>query len=387
MPNQAKALSGRWAMESRLLAAALLRKRAMLSLAVLAIAIGAALAGALVHVSRDVSRKLTRELRALGPNLLLLPPEAAARSAATPGGPALPESFLRESDARARLAAAGLEGAALLLVGAQADGRAVPLVGADLEALRRLHPSWQAPAPPGATLIGARLARALDVSPGETLHVRYPATGAALALPVGGTLESGGPDDEAFWVPLAAAQALTGLAGRVSVVQARVEAPDRISAAVAALERGGGARAQVLRALSATEADLLERTRRLMAYVTVAALVLGGLCAYGTLTDLALERRREIALLKALGATPGEVVRLLGSESAAVGALGGLLGWGLGALGAQAIGRQVFQAAVAPQWDVLPIVLGISTGVALLAGLGPIRLALAVEPAPTLKGE
>jgi hypothetical protein len=38
-------------------------------------------------------------------------------------------------------------------------------------------------------------------------------------------------------------------------------------------------------------------------------------------------------------------------------------------------------------WNVPPIVLGLALLVSGVAGLGPIRLALAVEPAPTLKGE
>ncbi|MEK7329302.1 MAG: ABC transporter permease, partial [Candidatus Eisenbacteria bacterium] len=127
--------------------------------------------------------------------------------------------------------------------------------------------------------------------------------------------------------------------------------------------------------------------RRLMALVTVAALVAAGLCAFGTLTDLALERRREIALMKALGATPGDVVRLFVAESLAIGALGGLGGWLLGVLFAQVIGREVFHSAVALRWDVPLIVLALAMGVAIVAGLGPIRLALAVEPAPVLKGD
>ena len=58
-------------MEARLLRGALWRKRGTAGLAVLAVAIGASVASALLHVQGDVSRKLTRELRSLGPNLLL----------------------------------------------------------------------------------------------------------------------------------------------------------------------------------------------------------------------------------------------------------------------------------------------------------------------------
>jgi putative ABC transport system permease protein len=369
-------------MELRLLSAALWRKRGTVLIAILAVAIGGSVACALLHVSRDVSRKLTRELRALGPNLLVVP----ATDASTSGQPA----WVDEATARARLRAARIDGAGLLFVSAEREGRPLAIVGADLDAARRLHPSWRIGPGQGVTLMGARLARALMVAPGDTVRVTYTPPGGAprsLALPVGTTLESGGSDDDAWWIPLDRAQALAGLEGRLSLVQARLEDPAREAAVVAAIEHGGGLRAEVLHALSSTEADLLERMRRLMAWVTLGVLISAGLCAFGTLTDLALERRREIALMKALGASRRDVIRQFGAESLVVGLLGGLLGWWMGVLAAQFIGREVFHSDVAVQWSLFLPVLAVAVAVALLAGAGPIRLALAVDPAPALKGE
>jgi len=365
-------------MALRLLQAALWRKRGMVSLAVLAVAIGGSVAGALLHVSRDISHKLTRELRALGPNLVLLPPDAEGSA-----------TFLDEAALRARLRAVGLDAAALLFVNATVEGRRVQIVGADLAAARRLHPSWKVGAGGDSALLGARLARRLGITDGRALRATFddPAGARTLERPAGAIFESGSSDDEAWWIPLPEAQALAGLPGRVSMAQARLDRPDRAAPVAAALERGGGVRAVVLHALSSTEADLLERTRRLMSYVTVGVLLAAGLCAFGTLTDLALERRREIALLKALGATRAEVVRQFGAESLAVGLLGGCLGWFMGLVASQVIGRQVFHAPIAIHWDIFPVVLLMSVAVALLAGVGPIRLALGVEPAPVLRGE
>jgi putative ABC transport system permease protein len=127
--------------------------------------------------------------------------------------------------------------------------------------------------------------------------------------------------------------------------------------------------------------------RRLMTLVTVAALLAAGLCTFGTLTDLALERRRDIALMKALGAGPRDVVRQLVGESLAIGLAGGVAGWLLGVLFAEVIGRRVFLSTIAIGWEVPPVVIGLSLLTAALAGLGPIRLALAVEPGPALKGD
>jgi putative ABC transport system permease protein len=367
-------------MEARLLRAALLRRRGMVLLAVLAVAIGASVASAMLHVSGDVSLKLTRELRSLGPNLLVVPAGSGEDAAGR---------YLGERAMRARLAAAGIDGVPVLYVVARVNGRPAPLVGADLDAARRLHPSWRISRGGPGVLVGARLAKRLGLNPGDVLTLEpagAPPGRTPLRRTVGATLEAGGPDDEALWLPLADAQAIARLPGHVSLIQARVTG-DRAAAARRTLEAGGDAEALLLHALSATEAGLLERMRRLMLLVTLAALVGAGLCAFGTLTDLALERRREIALMKALGATASSIVRQLAAESLAIGLAGGLLGWLIGLGLADLIGRQVFHSAVRLRWDVPPIVLVLALVVAALSGLGPIRLALRVEPALALKGD
>ncbi len=368
-------------MELQLLAASLGRRRGMVALAVLAITIGASVASAMLHVSADVSRKLSRELRALGPNLLLLPDEdLAAGSAATGGG-----TWLDAGAALARLRQAGLDGAPLLYVVGQVRGDAVQIVGADLNAARRLHPAWRIGPGAGPTLMGTRLMKRLGVASGDQLVVSF--GGTARELVVGPALTAGGPDDQAWWIPLHDAQALAGLPGRASLIQARLPATADPLPVVSALERDGRWHATVLHALSATEAGLLARMRRFMALVTLAALAAAGLCAFGTLSDLALERRRDIALMKALGATRRHVARQMAAEAVVIGLAGGTLGWLLGAGLAQVIGRRVFTSPIALRADVPFEVIGLALAVSVLAGLWPMRLALAVQPATALKGD
>ena len=406
---------GRSRLEVRMLWMGLWRRRGTVALAVAALTIGTSVAAALLHVSNDVSRKLSRELRVLGPNLLLVPGRTATAAApVTLSGPGTTSDYLDVAEARRRLSAAGLEGVPLLYLVATQAGRPIQVVGADLEAARHLHPAWKiesaaaAPPAPGtagahaapahadaapastaspASIIGRRLMQRLGLSPGQRIELMLPGSQRRLALEIGGALVAGGPDEESLWIPLADAQALSALPGRASLVQARIGAGEDPAAVVQRLEASGGMKAMVLHALSATEAGLLSRMRRLMALVTVAALVAAGLCAFGTLTDLALERRRDIALMKALGAGARDIVRQLVGESLAIGLIGGVAGWLLGVGFAEVIGQRVFFSSVAIGWDVPPIVIGLALLTAGLAGLGPIRLALGVEPASALKGD
>jgi len=366
-------LDARVRMEARLLWASLWKRRGTAGLAALAVAIGASVAAALLHVSGDVDAKLSRELRALGPNLVLAP--AAA------GG----ERTLDERQARARCEAAGVRGVAVLYAAALTGGHAIPIAGADLEALAELHPSWKWAGTAGPVFAGAALARRLRWREGETLALASTDGSRSLRVTLGGTFASGTSDEEALWIPLGSAQSLASEAGRVSLVQARVEGgPDAVERAAAKL-RGGGMEALPLRALSATEQGLLDRMRRLMLLVTLAALAAGALSAYGTLTDLALERRREIALLKAVGAPRHRIVGRFLAESAAIGLVGGVLGWVLGAAFALFIGREVFHATLTLRPGVPPLVVALAMLTALVAAAGPIRLALAIEPARALR--
>ena len=377
-------------METRLLRAGLWRRRGTASLAVLAIAIGGSVASALLHVSGDISRKVSHELRALGPNLLLVPDQPAA-SLSGPGRveelPA-PAAFLDERESRARLSSSGLAAAPLLYMVARVGGQPVQLIGTDLDLALRLHPGWKLSRGQAGSLMGVRLMRRLGARPGQKLRIEYPGNGRSLERVVEATLEAGGADDEAWWLPLREVQELGDLAGRVSLFQARIEGGGEEAERLRrSLERGGGLRALPVAALSATEAGLLDRMRRLMLLVTLAALASAGLCTFGSLTDLALERRRDIALMKTLGAGRRDVMRQLAGEALVIGLAGGLLGWGLGLFMAELIGRGVFHSAIAMRWDVPPIVIGLSLAVALVGSVGPVRLALSVEPAAVLKGE
>jgi putative ABC transport system permease protein len=358
-------------MERRMLLAALGRRRGAVALATLAVAIGGSVCSALLHVSGDVSRKVTAELRMLGPNVIVR--RAEDRS----GDP-----WIDAAEALRRLAPLHLDAVPVLYAAAHVGDETIPVAGADLERARHLHAAW--PAAAGApSLMGARLARRLGVHAGDRVRFRIGAVEDSLAVAV---LDVGGVDAETWWMPLATVQRDAGLPGRASLVQARIGSATAARPLTSALA-GSGLRADVLHALSDTEAGLLARMRRLMALVTAAALAAAGLCAFGTLTDLALERRREIALMKALGATEAVVARQFALESLAIGLVGGVLGWLIGLAFAELIGREVFHAVITVRADVPLLVIAISVGVAGLAGLGPLRLARGIQPATVLKGD
>jgi putative ABC transport system permease protein len=74
-------------------------------------------------------------------------------------------------------------------------------------------------------------------------------------------------------------------------------------------------------------------------------------------------------------------------EVSILGLLGGGLGLGLGLFAARVIGRSLFDAAIDPRANVIPLVLAITLALCWIAVLIPLRRAMAIQPADALRGE
>ena len=385
-------------------------RRGRVVLAIAAIAIGTSVAAALLFVSQDVGAKVAHELRAYGPNLIVAP-RAGDLTLGTGeialgviAGPARMGAATRrwlEAETRA----GALAGFATLRYAVARRGETPILVaGTTPAALAALHPTWRLE-PVGAAadagfdaIAGAAVARDLGLvaGAGATLEI----SGARGIRPLGLTriaiARTGGPEDGQLFVRAdRLAEALGEEASgtpRFHLALARAAGPATSVLAYAAqalpdavVREGVSLRA--VRQLSAGDGEVLRRLRLLLITVTIVALVAAALGSMSTLTDLVLERTREIALLRALGAGRGDLVALFAIEAVALGAAGGLVGLLIGMVAAQAIGLGVFGTAIRIAPVVPPAILGLGIVTALLASVLPLRHALAIEPAPILRGE
>jgi putative ABC transport system permease protein len=141
-----------------------------------------------------------------------------------------------------------------------------------------------------------------------------------------------------------------------------------------------------VRQLAAADGRLLERIRGLLFATVALILVLTALGVLAAMAGLALERRRDVGMMKALGGTVRRVMRFFLAEAAVIGILGGIVGWAVGMLLADVVGEQVFATSISPRFIVLPVTIGLMIAVA-LAGALPLRLLGRVRPAEILRGE
>jgi putative ABC transport system permease protein len=153
--------------------------------------------------------------------------------------------------------------------------------------------------------------------------------------------------------------------------------------------------------------SVLDATKSLRRFFTVLDLFLGifgslalavaTLAIINTLVMAVLERRREIGVMKAIGASDGDVKRLFFAEAGAMGFFGGLLGIALGfAIGkAINVGTGIYlhnhQLPAEAVWILPPWLVGaaivFSIVVSLIAGLYPASRAAKLDPVQTLKYE
>jgi putative ABC transport system permease protein len=100
-----------------------------------------------------------------------------------------------------------------------------------------------------------------------------------------------------------------------------------------------------------------------------------------------VERRKEIGLMKAVGARNLNVALFFLGEGLIIAVVGALLGFVLGIGVAQIIGEYVFQSNITVVWWVALASVAVSVGLVTLASLIPIKQAVDVDPAIVLRGE
>jgi putative ABC transport system permease protein len=143
----------------------------------------------------------------------------------------------------------------------------------------------------------------------------------------------------------------------------------------------------VVRPVADSEGVILSQLRLLLWFITLLALAASGLAISGAMTASVLERRGEIALMKAVGAQDSAIGALFFSEAALLGLGGGAVGYLLGEWLATAIAYHVLGHSIAWKPALAPLMLVLAALVALAGSLHPLRQAIRVEPAVALRGE
>jgi putative ABC transport system permease protein len=124
-----------------------------------------------------------------------------------------------------------------------------------------------------------------------------------------------------------------------------------------------------------------------MLLVTLAAILAAILAVSAAMATTIFERRREIGLMKSLGANNLVIALLFLCEAAVLAVVAGLVGFGLGELMAQRIGLAVFGSAIQFEPVLLPLILTLAVAITFIGSAASIRRTFSFQPAIVLRGD
>lgn len=395
----------------RLWMRSLVVRRPQAALAVISLLVGASLASMLLNLYSDVHRKMTQEFRSYGANVILSSKGAASTGQAAVGGLMDGATFQQVESLRSKVN--GLVAAPVLYLVTRIsrepanprlpDFENVVAVGSDFAALKALVPGWRVTAgangvPLGAQscAVGTHLAQRFRLKPGDTVEL---AAGAASGLAdnqaatetfqVARVISTGSSEDDQVFVPLGELQKLGGMGDKISVIQmnlpgqtAEIErGVQQLAAAFPQLE------VRPVRQIVYSQGKVLHTIRGLLISLMSLILVIIALCVMATMTAIVLERRKDIAVMKALGASNQDVTRLFLVEGASLGLVAGVVGFAVGGYLAAQVGERLFGVSLSLVWWTLPLVWVATILLAALATFFPVGIMRRIQPATALKGE
>ena len=205
---------------------------------------------------------------------------------------------------------------------------------------------------------------------------------------VTGILVTGGEEEGYVFMSLEDMQALTG-EDKLDVAELSVSAEEeQLNAYAEEIGASGeGVTARLVKRVTKSETAVLGKLQALVFLVTVVVLLLTMICVSTTMMAVVSERRREIGLRKALGASDNSIRCEFLGESIFLGLLGGVLGTILGFVFAQVVSVNVFGSSITFQPLLLPATVIVSMAIAAASCLMPIKRAVGIDPALVLKGE
>ena len=145
--------------------------------------------------------------------------------------------------------------------------------------------------------------------------------------------------------------------------------------------------AKPVRRVAESEGAILNKTTLLMLLITILSLLTSALGISNLVTASVIERRAEIGLKKAIGASNLAITIAVLTEVMIIGIFGGAVGYFAGIGLTQIIGHFVFSSSIPPAPMVIPIVVIIIFLITLLGSLPSVRYLLKLNPTEVLHGK
>jgi putative ABC transport system permease protein len=364
-------------------------QRGRLLVILLALGASAALTAALLNLQVDARDRLTKEFRVFGANIIVAPRDTKSSS---PAAVTLDESIVDK--VRQSLPPRASADSYLYLVASVSAASSAQPVNAVI-AGKRTERITQSPGQSAIVtprdntnlcLVGAKAAQQLNLQPGASLTLKNDQREEVCTSEIADS--RGDAQDSQIVVNLDAAQRLASLPGKVSLIQLSVPGtPREIREYISTLAQNiPAADVHGLRQFTDAEAKIYTRVSGLLTATTALVLALTGLCVMAAMTNVAMERKNDVGLMKAIGGATRRVLRLFLAEAALLGLAGGIVGAAFGLLLSIWLGKTVFGVAARPRLIVYPVSVALTILVAIVSAY-PLRRLANISPASVFRGE
>ncbi len=271
-----------------------------------------------------------------------------------------------------------------------------PAIAPELRDYRITQGRFLKPGDGNVAVISERLADSIGVKLNDA--IKLPTTQGVVKLTIVGLMPSRAlAGNEQVLVTLSQAQKLFDSPGRINVIEANLTTKDKAQseAIVNQIKAQLGDTFTLGGLTSGSEfASAMQMAGIIFNMLGVLALAMGGFIIFNTFRTIVAERRHDIGMLRALGASRKTIIAFVLTEGLVQGVIGTAIGIGLGyllgvaiTLGSNSVIKQFMNAdlvpVVEPSVVVVSIVLGV--GVTLFAGLLPALNASKVTPIEALR--
>ena len=235
----------------------------------------------------------------------------------------------------------------------------------------------------GEVVIGRLFAVGTETKLGDTVDI-----GRNKMRVVGILRETDSPDDYMVFMPIKTLQTLFNKQGKISMINVRAMCPKCPvgEAAVEINKKILGVRATSQMEIATAQSQIFQKTAALLVSFVVAALIISSIGVFNIILGSIHSRLRDIGLLKTMGASKGQLIRLFLYEALFIGITGGVIGFVIGSGLSYVVGPILFKDIVikiSPKFFAIALLLGTITTIA--ASIYPATYASKIRVAEAFK--
>lgn len=399
----------------RMLFSAVFRRRSRAVMAVVASLVGAATLFCLAMICLAVPQQMNEEMRAYGANLIVTPTESTNAD----GKAGIDKAMVQHTTEMVK-AKGSAKYATYRYENVRVNASPYVMAGVNAAQVKNLNHHWVVDGSwptDGKALVGRDIADAIGLRIGSAITIGYRASDNASTngtssnssidqqpkdgrvssdimdtsgteFRVAGIVDTGGSEDSIIYATNADVNKLTGITRGVDVIEYSAGASD-LAGLVSSINdmTSMHVKAQQVTKITASDTRIITMLQTLFWIVSLVVLVLTLVGVGTTISSIVSQRRNEIGLRKALGASSRAIGTEFYIESSLYGLIGGLIGTAIGYGLASWLCVAVFERSIVFNWWLALISVLFSALVAIVASIPPVHRATRIDPAVVLREE